>query len=615
MSVSYDSDALIDDATLLAVLLSERDVAAQIPINFVTNPSVSLSAACFGNGLYDKDDAAKCISNLLSVGYRRLILDIYWSVSRRTWTFCPVEVPAKADVTVSAYTSTISSSSATSTVTSVETDLASSTTTSDAADATITGYVDSHGDTVYEIGPYRCTSGLHLSSLVDVLSGFFQDTKSDLETYTTWLVVNLHAAGSSSTPTEPASAVTGDDLPKTDTERPGSYLGLELEDYIYTPSQLAKDRSDLNASWYEVETSYMPIVEYYTINRDAEGRQSTPDGWPSAKYIQLAKSDRIMVEYGSVDPQLADYDIDKDTNLIFTPDYMTNGVKISVAGNGTLTSGCFYEPEATAVSQANSSWATSRIPVLGGVSTESTLDYMVDAIASMTACGMSPMLNDTLFGETADSSLEYYRNVSLSSGWAWALGEPHGAGTGGGTDGEPAFDRCSIMNLSLEGRWGATNCSEVRRGACRVGNSPFKWNLTTQSANYYEISDYCPPGSSLAVPRTGLENLYLYKYLLTEDSSVLDPTSMDPAYREVYLDFNSIDITSCWVTGGPDVTCPYASNPQQLERKTVLVSVVAAVVICVIAALTTFIKCNTNRRNSRRRKRVIEGWEYEGVPS
>ncbi|KAJ5923864.1 hypothetical protein N7466_008051 [Penicillium verhagenii] len=610
MSVTYSPDDTLNDATWVAVLLSERDVAGQIPINFVTNPAVSLTAACFGDGLYDKTAAAKCISNLLSVGYRRLILDIYWSVEYRTWTFCPVNIPTKADVTVSAYTSTVSSSSTTSTVTSTAT-----TTTTGAADAAITAYADSQSDTVYEIGPYRCTNELDLYTISQILVGYFQSTTSREDTYTTWLTLNLHVARSDSAPTEPASAVVGDDLPKSNTERAGSYLATELGDYIYTPVQLAKDRSNLNESWYEVDESYMPIVEYYTIHTDASGQQSTPDGWPSAKYIQLAKSDRVLVEYGSVDSQLANYDLSQDENDIFAPHYMSAGVKISVADNGTVTSGCLYEPGATEVSQANSSWAISQIPVADGLAVKNTMESVADDLAGVTACGMSPMLNTTFFGQSADTNIEHYRNVSLSSGWAWAIGEPQGAGTGGGTDGEPAFDRCSIMDLSLEGRWRATNCTEERRGACRIGNSPFSWTVTNATAEYSEVSNFCPPGSSLAVPRTGLENTYLFKQLLSESSTVLDSTSSDPVLHEIFLDFNSIDITSCWVTGGAQATCPYANNPQELERKTVLVAAVAGVVICVIFALTVFVKCNTNRRNSRRRKRVIGGWEYEGVPS
>lgn len=595
----------------LTSLKSERDVAGQIPINFVTNPAVSLSSACFGNGLYARKDAAKCIANLLAVGYRRLVVDLYWSVERRTWTFCPVEIPARVDVTVSTYTSTTTEDSTTSTITAQ-----TATTTSNAGTPTITGYTDSYGDTVYERGPYRCTNDLDLYSLAEVLVGYFEATTSQLLVYTTYLVLNLHVAGSDAEPSKTAKAITGRDLPSSDTERAGSFLHDALREYLYTPTQLAKDRSNLNESWYQVDESYMPIVEYYTIHKDEAGMQSTPDGWPSAKYVQLAKADRIIIEYGSVDPQLAAYGFAQDEDAIFPPGYLTSAVNITATTNGTLTSGCLYKADATEVSQVNSSWAlASSIPVPNGLSTEDTMGSLTNVISGSTGCGISPMLNTTLFDQTADTNVEHYRNVSLSTGWAWAIGEPQGASSGGGTADTPSFDRCAIMDLSSDGRWRATNCSETRRGACRLGNSPFSWILSNATAEYSNVSDTCPPGSNLAVPRTGLENTYLYKYLLTQPETKINPVSTDATLREIYIDFNSIDVTSCWVTGGPEAKCPYGSDPQQLERRTVLVAAIAGIVILIITALTLFVKCNANRRNSRRRKRVIEGWEYEGVPS
>lgn len=361
----------------------------------------------------------------------------------------------------------------------------------------------------------------------------------------------------------------------------------------------------------------MPIVEYFTIHKDKEGLQSTPDGWPSSKYIQLAKSDRAIMEYGSVDPQLATYDLAQDQDVIFPPGHLTTETQISVATNGSVTSGCLYKAGATEVSQANSSWATSNgMPVAYSTSDDVTIHSLGDTIAGITRCGISPMLNSTLFGQTADVNVEPYRNVSLAAGWAWAIGEPEGANSGGGTQGVPSFDRCAVIDLSLGGRWRATNCTEKRRAACRVGNSPFEWAISNSTAEYNFVSGMCPAGSSFAVPRTGLENTYLYEFLLSQPQSIINPESTtDLSQREIYIDFNSIQVTSCWVSGGPGASCPYASDPQELERRTVLVAAIAGFVILVITALTLFIKCNANRRNSRRRKRVIEGWEYEGVPS
>lgn len=585
-------------------------MAGQIPLNFVTNPAVSLTVACFGNRVYDKHDAAQCFSNLLGVGYRRLVVDLYWSAPRRSWSFCPVSVPTGSDVTLSMETSTVSKTSKTSTITTAET----TTTTTSAHTAAITGYKDSHGHTLYDLGPYKCTDDLDPYALAEVLVGYFKDTNSRLTVYTSYLVLNLHVAASDSASDEPASSISGEDLP-SGSERIGALLGTALGDLIYSPAQLATDRRNLNDSWYRVEQSYMPITEYYTIHENEAGQQSTPDGWPSTKYIQLANRDRVLIEYGTVDPQLADYDLTVDENSIFPPGYLSTSSKVSATTNGTLTAGCPYKPEVTDVSQANSSWSVSSdIPVPGGLSTDDTMASISKVISDLTACGISPTLNTTLFGSTADTQIEHYRNVSLSSSWAWAIGEPHDAYYGGG-DGDPKYDRCAIMDLTLEGRWRSTNCTEQRRAACRVGNSPFSWALSDSFDYFSNVSKTCPEGSSFAVPRTGLENRYLYRHLLSLPESTIDPGSSNALLREVYVDFNSLDVTSCWVPGGHGARCPYASDPQQLERKTVLVAAVAGIIIVVIAALTFFVKCNANRRNSRRRKRAIDGWEYEGVPS
>ena len=172
------------------------------------------------------------------------------------------------------------------------------------------------------------------------------------------------------------------------------------------------------------------------------------------------------------------------------------------------------------------------------------------------------------------------------------------------------------MDMSLNGRWRVANCTDVRHAACRVGSLPFTWELSPTVHDYAgAYSDACQGDTSLGVPRTGLENTYLHRFLQNQSTELLDPSSDDPAMREVWIDFNSRDIASCWVSGGPEAECPYASDPQQLERRTVLVAAVAGIVICVIAALTLFVKCNANRRNSRRRNRIMQGWEYEGVPS
>ncbi|PYI24677.1 lectin C-type domain protein [Aspergillus violaceofuscus CBS 115571] len=607
--MKFDPDIILN-ATQSAVFLSERDVAGQIPLNFVTTSSVSLRAACFGNNIYDEDAAGRCISNLLTVGYRRLIVDLYWSPDERKWQLCPVSIPQDATVV---------------SVSGTATETATATATN-AAQATVTATASSSGSLLYELGSYRCTTKVDLDGLIDVLRGLFQRTSTELTAYIRFVTFNLHAAASASNPDEAAAALAGDQLP-TGSDTLTSIFDHQLSSYVYTPSELASERANLNESWYEVDDSYKPITEYFTVDSDAKGIQSTPDGWPCGKFVQLAREKRLLVEYGTVDPQLQGYELSAAHSLIFPAHYLSSTISIAVDAAGQLDSTCYYVPGATSVAEANSSWAISDyIPVLGGTSRNATIQEMSAVSVNLTACGLTPSLNDTLFNTTAANTIAPYEQLSMASSWAWSISQPADTSSST-TDSDASSDssstsstnnnHCAVMDLTLAGHWRAVNCSLTRHAACRVGTAPFTWRLSATAHAFADAYDHaCPPNTSLSIPRTGVENSFLYHYLLTQ-SDVLDPaaTSSPSSTHEVWLDLNSLDVTSCWVTGGPDAACPYAADPGELERRTVLVAAIAGIVICIIAALTLFVKCNANRRNSRRNKRVIKGWEYEGVPS
>ncbi len=86
-----------------------------------------------------------------------------------------------------------------------------------------------------------------------------------------------------------------------------------------------------------------------------------------------------------------------------------------------------------------------------------------------------------------------------------------------------------------------------------------------------------------------------------------------------WIDFNSLDVTGCWTTGGPNATCPYIDTAQQendLKRRIILVPTVAAILVLVVTAMTMFVKCAGNRKVRKRvRRRADNGFVYEGVPS
>ena len=57
-------------------ILAQRDLSLPLPINYVTDPGVSLTTACFGDGVYEEVRLGQCLSNLLALGFRRFDLDL-----------------------------------------------------------------------------------------------------------------------------------------------------------------------------------------------------------------------------------------------------------------------------------------------------------------------------------------------------------------------------------------------------------------------------------------------------------------------------------------------------------------------------------------------------------
>lgn len=112
-------------------------------------------------------------------------------------------------------------------------------------------------------------------------------------------------------------------------------------------------------------------------------------------------------------------------------------------------------------------------------------------------------------------------------------------------------------------------------------------------------------------PRSALENAYLL--------AAIKKTKLKPEDR-VWIDLNSLDVETCWVTGGKYATCPYEST--DTGNKPVIVSAIAAIIVLIVFGLMLFAKVGSWRmeRSRRRRRRVakkrnLEGVEYEGVPS
>lgn len=606
-----------------------------------------MTAACFSDNVYEDAAAQKCFSNLLAVGFRKFIIDLYWDASRQIWSLCPVELSGTATSPSNSTELTTSSSStsaaatitygtlpnsdkdrrtaavATSTSDSVallerlwprqNVDTTSTLTASASPTSTTSVAVDSSqisatstaaststqvpGDsTLYDIGPYSCTSQIGLTNFTDVFHSHLEATENSLNATFESLIINIHAAAPYDDPTASPRAPDLARLPST-----GNYLSqllnASLSSYIFTPSLLAYQRANLNNTWYSVSPTYRPLTNYLQPEVYPNGYLYSEAGWPSESFIELQRALRFVAGIGSVDPQMSGYNFSQDTDTFFPQGALSVSKNVSLSSTGDVTSGCLYQTNDTSFSAANSSWATTP-----NLPSASDLNAVFESASNLTSCGISPILNETL-GVTAHVNSTYYLDYIMNTIWSWAPNEPRDT-----EDDQPNYS-CAVVNASNTGKWQVGYCSDRHYGACRVADSPHEWTITSQNGNYAQMDDACGD-DTFAVPRTALENAYLRAAIAKWQSS----TGSDNDAALFWINFNDIDITTCWVTG-VNSSCPYVEQREDATR-TVVVPTVAGVIVLTLAVLLIFVKCAGNRQTSKKRRRRGEGgWEYEGVPS
>ncbi|GAB7337239.1 hypothetical protein MBLNU457_g2612t1 [Dothideomycetes sp. NU457] len=635
----YVPDATaIPGSNLSTALLSQRDLSLAIPINFVTHASVSLRT-CFSTNVYEDTAARKCISNLLAAGFRRFILDVYWDYSRSAWSLCPVMLgsaapPDSSTTSPSPPTATSESSlsnaplSFASTagaeripyVTTVDSPplnarqaISPSTTSLESPSTSITSSADvspsvvsNTPETLYQIGEYKCTTSIDLGFVGHILSDFFSASGYNTNATINFLILNLHTAGN---PSGSISTVPTSELPA-----PGNLvadvLNSTLFSYLYTPDALRSDRANLNDSWYASGILFQPDHAYLDLHTLPDGNIETYGGWPTEGFLEFYRFKRLLIGYGSIDQQFANYDVSLDGTTIFSPGYLSTVESISTTASGTIDRGCYFDANTTHVSAINNSFAITENEF--GPSAVTDIHTLLHEANNATSCGLSPLLNQTLFNVPANVNGSAYNNFVGSTIWSWYVydGQPYDNSSGSTT---VPGDHCAVLNLTTQGKWHTTSCSGRHYGACRVGSQPYLWVPTEMSGQYDAISRVCPDNSTFAAPRTALENSYLISAMQTAYSSGV----LDSDDTSIWVNFNDLDVSGCWVAGA-NQTCPYVQHAGDTTRK-VTVPTVAAVIVFVLVALTLFSKVaanRTSRKRRRSRKRMGDGgWDYEGVPS
>lgn len=441
--------------------------------------------------------------------------------------------------------------------------------------------------------------------MVSVLSGYLGQSSNTLSAVTVYLTFNLHSAASHGNTRRPAEAPDDPSLPGPNNLL-SNVLNTNVSTFLYTPHSLVRDRTNLNETWYSVPFRAQPDPQYYSTEVALGNVHTTPNGWPSESYIEFQKAERLMVEFGDVDPQMANYNFSGDDSTIFPHNYLFQSHSVRYAGNGSLAQGCFKGTSDRLDASTNNSWAISDIDLSKvTLNSKSPLTDFLPAINNLTACGSSPFLNTSLINETADNQFQSYRAIPLSTIWSWSAGEPRNVSP---DEDDSNRIRCAVLDLSLQGHWRVEDCSNHHTAACRVGGSPYEWHLSSQKGSYSSVAEAgCGDNETFSAPRTGLENAYLHSKFLNSDHD---------SDMALWVNFNSLDEKDCWVVG-VNSSCPYIDDSDAERTRTVVVPTVAAVIVFILAVLTLFVKCAANRQNSRRgrRRKGEDGWDYEGVPS
>ncbi|RUO95512.1 hypothetical protein BC936DRAFT_143868 [Jimgerdemannia flammicorona] len=291
-----------------SVLRTQRDLAYNTTIDRILWPAVSLSTAYF-----NKDFSTKKIGNvtsLLFMGYRRLVIDLYWDGSKGTWQLCPT-------TNVSFITTTTSSSPLSATATSDNSVITTTTSTPTTTPELVKRDIASSDQTIAGV---VCPPDPHLRYLLSTLNTYMSSTSmnlnSDSSRYTDllFLVLNLHDLHLSPSLSSPLYNLTSVNTNLTLTRLFPDPLVFSL-------------RSALLSTFNSTNMLFTPA------------NQNSTSTWPL--WSTLVQNDlRVIVSFGVTDLSAnTTYNVTADQDVVFPATAMNAGV-----GMANLTAPAWPDP-------------------------------------------------------------------------------------------------------------------------------------------------------------------------------------------------------------------------------------------------------------------------------
>ncbi|THV98299.1 hypothetical protein D6D27_01618 [Aureobasidium pullulans] len=672
MASSYNPDPSTEASDVLyTALLSQRDLASRIPINYVTAPGINLTPACFSDRRYEDVAAQQCLSNLLSVGFHRIIVDLYWDQSRQTWSLCPVELSTDGNSTspirTGAYPSSLSTSSS-------STSPSASLTLARVSGATAEGL----GRRALHTSLINANEDVHLSA--DILprqtSEYSSESSQVVSMTSSALTISAQASGSSGVTSGGGLATVSQTTAAADPSETGHTVGpysCSESIGIATLTNVLADyfqgtENDVNATFKYLEFNVhlaapfgdptgtaspsdperLPSVGNY-ISDLINSTLSPYIYTPAALRSERADLNQSWFSSGVQNPPASEYLTTQplsdgsglytlngwpSTSVIMlqralriivglgSVDAQMQQYDFSADADSIFPTGYISNPIDATVSsngmiasgclyQPNNtmlSAVNSSWAVSSSLPNTTTSNTTSYAALSLSSCGISPIINTPLYSSLATENATVYREYISDTLWGWAEDEPSDSGTSEVTGSR----HCAVSNMTNNGRWQVIDCTDENHFVCRRDDSPYVFSVSDDKNRYYQGDEACGDGSSFAVPRTALENHYMIDAIRDWASS--KASNDDDDTQVFWLNLNDIDIMDCWVSG-VNQTCPYQTGSRDMKG-TVIIPTVAGVIVFLLAILTLTVKCAANRQNTRRRRRRGErGWDYEGVPS
>lgn len=226
---------------IVTALRVQRDIAMNMTIDQLIWPAIDLTSAYF-NQDYSSQRASQ-VNNLLIMGYKRLVVDIYWDPILLDWQLCPFSF-------------------------------------NDSKDTTDTDIKLANG--------YTCSTNFKFRNFMETINDYLvstDTTNAPTKTDITTLILNLHELNTTSSIKKPVQYSNLGQIIRESV--PTSLINTPR---IYTPKNLTLDHFNISASFYAHgrREPYIPLVRREQITE-----------WPHWLYLIQEKA-QLIVGFGTI---------------------------------------------------------------------------------------------------------------------------------------------------------------------------------------------------------------------------------------------------------------------------------------------------------------------------